>query len=222
MAILSEKFRLLYICTAKTGSTSLSNVMLEKLEGEWLPEGHIWKQDKIAVDYKHSTLAQLVEYGLMTPEKLSRTNIFLTVRNPYSWVLSNYLFQCKCYNRYLEEAEKTPDWILARIERIQEVSSQTFEEYVVAAFQNKQASVYNHYIRGFEEKSKIEFIKIENAQSEFSGYLQDLSIPIDVNIPHANSTLNKQVDYKDYYSSHSKAIVESAFEKDFANMGYHF
>lgn len=82
MAVLCEQYQLLFIAIPGTGCTAITNVLLERLDGVSLGDPLI---------SKHYNIAELLEHGLIDPEKLGSLVSFATIRNPYDWYVSDWL-----------------------------------------------------------------------------------------------------------------------------------
>ena len=90
MPVISEKYSFIFICTPGTGSTSYSQFFLDNAEGKWLPSNDIFMPNGSKLDYKHASINELVDNSLIEKEVLSSFYKFTFVRNPYSWLLSDY------------------------------------------------------------------------------------------------------------------------------------
>ncbi|WRH67461.1 MAG: sulfotransferase family 2 domain-containing protein [Planktothrix sp. GU0601_MAG3] len=223
MAILCEEINLLFICVPKTGSSSLENFLIRNFGGKPVLTDHIWDDDRktILVDYRHSSIKQLISHRLFTLAQLEKMKILAVTRNPFDWVVSFYVFNVNCYQRLKQEGKKAPEWITAREHQLTKLASMNFDEYVAHNFNNQNRSVYSSYIKGIDE-GKVEVIKLEQLDIEVKRIFQELGVELLQNIPHHNKTKGKKTDFKIYYSNKSRQIIEQAFASDFECLGYSF
>lgn len=223
MAILCKDLGLLFLCVPKTGSTSISNFLLSHLGGSWLPEAHVWDENrsKILVDFKHSTLKKLITYRFITVEQLKKLTIVTTTRNPYDWVLSNYLFQKQCYQRHTRSPETSPDWVTGagRLDHIMMVGRMSFDEYVFWKFSKVRRQVCSRHIDGAGDLL-VHIIKLEQLDENLQRLLTKLGVACAPVVVHANKTEGKTEDYRHYYSPVSRRIVSTAFAQDLELFGY--
>ena len=224
MAIVCSDINLLFFCAAKAGSTSISNMLIKNYQGKWLPENHIWdeKKNQILVDYKHSTFNHLIKYNLLSIDQITNLHIVVNTRNPFDWVLSDYLFKLQCYDLYL--SANAPDWIVARANILKQTASISFDEYVDNKYNNKHSSVFAQYIDGIEkiEGLELDIVKIEKINDHFATVMSKLGIKNCPHIGHENSTHAKKQDYRNYYTKKSRLIIEKSFAQDIEMLEYQF
>lgn len=220
MAILCDDLNLLYLCTAKTGSTSVSDMLLDDLAGRWLPADHIWVGDDLVVDFKHSSLADLVGHGLCTRDELAGREIAMTVRNPYSWVLSGYRYRRKVWQQREQLGAAAPDWMHARTWDLEDAATLDFDDYVEGRYADDDAGVAKRYVEGFTDLPNLTYLRIEHIDDELNPFLHRLGVAWDVTIPQTNRT--DGAGYRSVYSDRSRAVVAEAFRRDFDQFGYEF
>lgn len=224
MAIICSEINLLYFCVAKAGSTSISNMLIKFFHGKFIPENHIWnlENEQILVDRKHSTLQELLKYNILTVDYLKNFHILINARNPFDWVLSDYLFKLQCHDIYLKG--DAPDWITSRADMLSKTASMKFNEHIFYTYRNKKCSVFQKYIDGLENIAGIDFdiVKIEQINDDFQKVAKKLGIKKYPSIGHENSTQAKKDNYRMYYSNESRSIIEKSFANDLTLLEYEF
>lgn len=221
MAILCEDLGLLYLCTAKTGSTSVSDLLLADLGGRWLPTDHIWDGDELVVDFKHSSLADLVGHGLIDRAELDRLEVALTVRNPFPWVLSGYRYRRRVWQQLQDEGDAAPDWMRARVWDLRDAAELDFDDYVAGRYGGPdKPDGLERYVEGFTDLPKLTFLRIESIDTELNDLLGRLGVGWHVELPHVNRTEGDS--YRAVYTDRSRDIVGRAFASELELFGYAF
>jgi hypothetical protein len=220
LALLCDDLGLLYLCTAKTGSTSVSDLLLAELGGRWLPAQHIWNGDELVVDSKHSSLADLVDHQLISRERLESLTVALTVRNPFAWVLSGYRYRRRVYRQLTDLGDAAPGWMRSREWDLVDAHELDFDGYVEARYGNAKPDGFERYVDGYRDLPDLQFLRIEHIDEELNAVLARLGVGWNVTIPTANRTGGET--YRNVYSDRSRAIVSAAFALDLDMFGYEF
>ena len=219
MAIHCDDLDLLYLCTEKTGSTSVSNALLDQLGGRWVPREHLWDGDELVVDHKHSSLADLVEHGLFTEDEIRSTNVAITVRNPFAWVVSGYRYRRKVLAERERLGELAPDWVKARTWDLDRAAAD-FDDYVIGECELRDGSLVERYLAGFRDHPSLTYLRIETVDTDVNELLGGLGVGWRLDVPHDNTTSG--VGYRSVYSDASRAMVEEHFARDLEMFGYEF
>ena len=83
MAIICRQYGFLFIMTPRTACTAIGELLCEHYGGEFLPSEDILDgTGQIKVPKKHTTLAELLEHGLLTENDTKALLKVATVRNP--------------------------------------------------------------------------------------------------------------------------------------------
>lgn len=220
MAVHCEDLNLLYLCTAKTGSTSVSSVLIEQLGGRWVPAEHIYDGDRICVDSKHSSLLELVEYGLFTTDEINSMNVVLTVRNPFAWVLSSYRYRQRVHRQLDDFGEDAPRWMTSRAADVRRASTITFDEYVRREVPETDNSVFGRYVEGFVDHPALTCLRIETIDRDLNELLGRLGVGWHITLPHENST--DAPSYREMFSPESRSVVEDVFAEELAMFDYSY
>ena len=220
MAIVCDDLDLLYLCTDKTGSTSVSNLLLDELGGRWVPPDHIWADGELVVDFKHSSLADLVRHDVLGPDDLARMEIAITVRNPFAWVLSGFRYRRKVYRQRAQLGAAAPDWMQVRGWDIEDAARLDFDDYVAGRYDGRRDGVAKRFVAGYTDLPHLTYLRIEHIDDELSSLLDRLGVGWEVSVPRTNRTDGDE--YTSVYSARSRAIVTAAFADDLDQFGYEF
>lgn len=220
LAILCDDLGLLYLCTAKTGSTSVSDLLLAELGGRWLPAEHIWDGDDLVVDSKHSSLPDLVDHGLITRARVESLEVALTVRNPFAWVLSGYRYRRRVHRELTELGDSAPGWMRARLWDLTDAAELDFDDYVEARYGDAKPDGFERYVDGYMDLPHLTYLRIEHIDRELNELLGRLGVGWQVTIPTVNRTEGDG--YRSVYTDRSRAIVTATFALDLDMFGYAF
>lgn len=220
MAIHCDDLNLLYLCTAKTGSTSVSSALIDQLGGRWVPRDHIWDGDRILVDFKHSSLQDLVDVDLFDRAAFESMHVALTVRNPFAWVLSDYRYRQRVVREAQDLGAATPNWIRSRQDLVERAADVSFDEFVRNELTGRTDSMFGRYVEGFRDLPSLTYLKIESIDADFNALLSGLGVGWHLSFPHDNATSGPG--YRSVYSDEGRALVEAAFADDLAMFDYRF
>lgn len=102
VAVICPELKLLFFCVSRTASTAISQVLIHRFNGRWLPRYHIRNiKEEIVVNYKHSTYRQLLERKLLKPADIEGYAGIAFTRDPYDWLVSNYFLSRASYERFI-------------------------------------------------------------------------------------------------------------------------
>lgn len=220
MAIICDDLDLLYLCTAKTGSTSVSDLLLDELGGRWVPPEHIWDGDELVVDFKHSSLGDLITHGLFTRDELEHLEVALTVRNPFAWVLSGYRYRRSVHRECTELGDAAPEWMRSRMWDLEDAARLDFDDYVAGRYEGGKPDGFERYVEGFMELPNLTYLRIEHIDDELNDLLARLGVGWRVAIPTVNRTHG--AGYREVYTDRSREIIAATFALDLELFGYEF
>lgn len=241
MAVICKKYNLLYICIPKTGSTSVSHMLIDQLDGEWLPNHHLFSESgTILVNRKHGSINELLTHNLVTKQELKKLHVFTSIRNPFDMVLSNYFFEKQIYSRFNNgikwrqmfgrntyfwlrkvigfDQTNHFSWIMPQVRRYNFTHTHSFEEYVIKFYSGKKKNMYNRYTSGAEAT----YLKLEHIEEELIDFLGSLGIHENISLPHLSKSELKTGNYRKYYSKKARDIIEVSFKSEMETFGYTF
>ncbi|BAN03304.1 hypothetical protein [Ilumatobacter coccineus] len=219
MAIHCDDLNLLYLCTEKTGSTSVSDALLEQLGGRWVPADHIWDGDQIAVDFKHSSLNDLVSHDIVDDATIRSMHLAITVRNPFAWIVSGYRYRLTVLQQLHDLGEAAPAWIKSRRWDLDRAAD-GFDEFVRRECEIRNGSLAGRYLDGYRDHPSLTYLRIESIDDDLNRLLSSLGVGwhVDVGVTNATSGGN----YRSMYTDETRAMVEAGFADDLARFDYTF
>ncbi len=223
--MISYKHKFIFIQIPKTGCTS-AEIKLTKFGEKTTP--HICSLaspvtcPKVRHDlvYKHANVSDLKKH---TSSKFFEDCFkFTFVRNPYSWLVSNYFFWCRgihgCYLKHLNQ-ENQQYFSLHRVVKDFNLDSMSFKDWVKWYTANV-CGTQLEMIVDKQNKMNLEFIgKLENFQEDFDIVCDKIGIPRQ-ELPHENKTDHKH--YTEYYDDETRDIVAKKYAKDIDYFEYQF
>jgi len=133
---------------------------------------------------------------------------FAFVRNPWDWVLSNYLYakSCKIHPRY---------------ETINN-SGMSFEGYIQKIITDQYIGPQFNFLMDKDESiDHFDFIgRFENLNDDILFLVKKLKL--EGGLPYKNKTEIKSGSYRDHYTEKTKKQVEEIFAKDIEVFNYEF
>lgn len=224
--VLSHKYKFMFFCNGKTGTTSIENVLRPYQEGE------LYDISSPGLFYKKHVPPTFLKACL--PRNIWTTYFkFVFVRNPWDWVVSNWK-----YNYELLPSQRRAEHSLFRKIR------NYFGGYGWAYKQEsrdkltvddiKRLHKYLEPVRGVpyaasicqspyvfdpDGKQLVDFVgRFENIEKDFSYICQ--RIGLNLRLPTLNATSRRP--YQDYYDTEARDLVSKLWAQDIANFGYSF
>lgn len=206
--IVSRKYHLVYVCPPKTGSNSLSKILLGQPY-----EGRLWDER-----YAHHNT-------LWVPD-LAEYFYFISVRNPYERMFSFWKFALhhaatkgtqpyghKVWRRYFPRPVKHPV---------------SFEQFVLNGPQSRKQWVrkkWNRLIRtvwscGWHVKQLQKPIDAVVRLETLASDLQQIPFLHDIVVPHTNIGPKKQRPWQAFYTPELVQAVQALWPDDFEQFGY--
>jgi hypothetical protein len=226
MAIICRDHRLLFIMTPRTGCTAIGELLAEKLGGEYLPEADVVdERGMIAVPQKHTTLRQLLEHGILSEDERRRVLVFTCVRNPFDSLVSLYVKKAITYQSLLGDPSAFIHRVPGYVEDMAWCRSHSFDEWVERHYapsildrmlRRKRRSMFGKFTDGVDV-----VMQFERLQADFDSVLAQVGLA-PMTIPTINPTPERDADYRRYYSSRSRRIVEYLSREDNNRYGYRF
>lgn len=186
----------IFIHIPKAAGISLNMILFGNLGG-----GHRFLSDYIFI-YKKAVFNNFYKFSI--------------VRNPWDRLVSSYLF--------LKEGgfnAKDEFWFKENIAKFSD-----FEDFVLNWVNKYNIYSYIHFIPQFKYVSLHgqlivdEVYKLEELSSKTDSLNKRLKT--NIIIPHKNKTKSRDSDYRSYYSSKTRLIVENVYKEDIKLFNYSF
>ena len=129
MPILNLEYGFLFACNPGTGSSSVSYVLLEQCNSQWFPEKSL-KINGVFIEFKHGLLKHIKQYNLIDSKTFDNLFKFCFVRNPYNFLLSDYLRHIQ-WKELLEDPKSWVHEQPAALKRIEMANKLSFHEYLI-------------------------------------------------------------------------------------------
>lgn len=221
MSVISREYNFICSMPPRTGSTSLTSYLINNYQVKEIPNESISSGD-IFIYEKHTTFKDLVTYGFIKESNLKSFMTFITVRNPFDSLYSEW------YKRKYTLAHLLKDknsWVYTNSEYYKGMliaKDKTFNEWVECAYGSFS-----------ERKIKLElfqsfipycdnFLKFESLKDDLKKLFESNSIPVVGALPVYNVTKGRSKDYRTEYSNESRSIIENVFIDDLNEFNYEF
>ena len=204
--IILEEPKLIFIHNQKAAGMSVEEYLMKGLDGHKLLERHSNARDGLRV---------------LGREKWNQYYHFGLVRNPWERLVSWYVM-----------IQETPPKGKNQLWDYVHNNSSTFEEFIKnctdSIIEDRDGYQYEKsfvrpqidYFTDEDSQIIVDFIgRFESLQEDFDAVLQKVDLPAH-RLPHLNVTRSK--DYRDFYTSETREIVEYRFKKDIDLFGYTF
>jgi hypothetical protein len=227
MAIICRQYNFLFIMTPRTACTAIGDLLCKHYGGEFLPAEDIIDSDgHLSVQKKHSTLSELIKFGLLASADARALLKVATVRNPFDTLVSLYFKQKFKYQPLLEDQTSWVNRSPTYARNMRYAQTHSFDQWVrrkcrrqiVKRLFGIPPSMFHDYTQGVDMVMRYERID-EDLRNVFTR----ARMPTDVVIPTVNRTDERSDrDYRPLYSLLSKMAVRRAFSDDLRTYGYSF
>jgi hypothetical protein len=214
MPVLNLEYGFLFACNPGTGSTSVSHALINQCNSQWFPKESI-RINQVFIEFKHGLLKQIKQYKLIDSETFDKLFKFVFVRNPYTFLLSDYLRHIQ----WRELLENPNSWVHqqpAAIERIEFANNSSFQEYLV--WKNKGTNSIDLFYYQTECVDKI--YKLE----EVDEFLRDFynRFNFDLKIKQINKTKKstKMEDNQELLTKDVVNYINEIYEPTFTRYNY--
>ena len=225
MALILRDAGLLFIMAPHTGCTSIGKALRRKLDAKWLPSKAVLDGDgKIVVRRKHSTLAELLESGVLPEAERAELLAAAGVRNPFDEQVSLYLQRHRSRRpRLREDRRQQIRGIPSKPPKLDDVK---FEKWLQRRFVGRPWSRFTGRTpkRPEDWTEGVDLVlRFENIRDDFAEMLARAGIEQEVKLPHRNKTKPRENrPYQEFYTPTGRAIIEDVFAARLERHGYSF
>jgi hypothetical protein len=223
MAVVSHEHGFLFVMAPRTGSTALGTLLCEQLGGSWVPPEDILDDEgMILVQRKHSTVAHLVDNGIVPRERARELFKFTAVRNPFDSLVSLWVKKRTSYQSLLDEEDSFVNRLPGFAQDMEFVLTHTFTEWIAREYRllddRRPRHLYSTYVNSVDH-----IMRFEHLQRDFDEVVTEhLGLDRTFEVPLHNVTRGRGRDYRDYYTLTSRRTVERVFAADLERFGYRF
>lgn len=240
MAVICRDAGILFLLAPRTASTAVARVLIDELHGEWIPDSDLFDGDRLVAPEKHTTAAQLMAAGLLTPPELDRLHVFTAVRNPFDSLVSLYHKQRHEYAdlgersfvhttakaRFAEEmraaaAMSFNGWVRFKLDpplakRSPVRVAKRFARRVLLDWR-RTGTMYGPF---YEAADTV--LRFESLQDDLARMLSTRGLPPIV-VPQHNRTESREGrHYRQFYDRRSRRLVTRAYRLDLERFDYEF
>jgi len=210
----------------RTACTALGTVLIDKLDGEMLPPDDILDQHGFfIVQSKHSTLGDLLKAKVITNEESNSLLKFTTVRNPFDSLVSRYEKLRSKYQPLLEDPKSWIHNIPGYVDNMKYCKTHSFNTWVVKTYLRTaikrllggKPSMHQRFADGMDA-----ILHFETMQTDLDAFTAKATPPFKIEIPRINTTKERSANYRKYYNTLSRIIVQFALKDDLKTYGYSF
>lgn len=222
--MINHKLKFIYIQIPKTGCTSIQEHLKAHADGSLVIN---CKKDILSknrrAEYKHATYKELAH---ILGADIDNYFKFTFVRNPYDWLVSNFLYCRGWHGCYISSwANPSSQFYKDRLIHLNLASNKTrvtsFKEWL-KIFTKGVMATQLELITNNEGDITVDFIgKLENITKDSSKIFNILNLN-KFEVRHLNKTANKNKEYQSYYDDESRSLVEKYHERELNLFNYHF
>jgi hypothetical protein len=212
--------------TPRTACTAIGKLLCEKYGGEFLPQTDISdSKGRITVQQKHSTLGELLRYGVLADAEAKTLLKVASVRNPFDTLVSLYLKQRYKYQPLLADPGSWVNRAPTYARNMKYAQTHSFGRWVLrkcAKQMVKRAlghppSMFVEYVRGMDRVLRYETISKDLQEVFAAAGMGNAEIPV------INRTDERtERDYRGSYTRLTATAVSVAYSDDLSRWGYAF
>lgn len=229
MAVLVRDKSFLFIMVPHTGCTAVGKALMGSAGGEYLPIEAIKNASgKVVLQRKHNTLPQLLQYGVLTPHDRLGMLVAGTVRNPFDWLVSQYLRFLPVRAGDESGLVKTPTGHVQGDPRMTGAPEE-YEAWLTGRYRRKRRGPLGR-VMPTRARKQIDWLegvdavmRFERLQETFDELLVRVGIEQHLEIPVLNQTVSREGrDFREWYTPTAREIAEEAFAGYLKKYGYGF
>lgn len=203
--------KLLFIHIPKNAGTSIERTVFSSYDfkNKFDEDFLIGYSSKFKINLQHATIAQLLEFNLITNEILEDYNSFAVVRDPFTRSISSYFWLMKdlkirdSFDNFLKEKGEFSRSNLSKYNIHVEDHMLNQSEFI---FHNGKVRVK-------------EILRFENLSKSFNNYMLSINNSAKLNSHFKKNKKNKLKTLK-LFSKENIRQIQKRYEEDFVNFNY--
>ena len=207
--VYSEKYKLLFVSVPKTGTTSLTASLVERLDGR---RNQVFKGNTWLSVGEHWTLAQIAE--VVGWELLEDVHIVGGVRNPWDRLVSSYNFYKNGRASKLVLSGKQRNSMAV----FNVIMAKLLPFEIWLRFY-RTGNCFDYLCDSSGKLRADTVIRIENMNDDVEALCQKLGVD---SFEPAVANASTRKPYREYYSSKAQNMVAGRFRADLENFDYEF
>jgi hypothetical protein len=226
VALICRELGLLFIMAPHTGCTAIGQVLRDRFEAAFLPPEDILDgKGVVRIPRKHTTLRQLLDEGLLTPQERAMLVVAAGVRNPYDEEVSHYKQRERTYRARRDDPE-TRRKLVGDKPPPATLKPMDFEtwlrgRYVRSPLQKALGRAAKRPADFTEDADVV--VRFERLQADVDALMARLGVTEHVEVPIFNPTaVREKRPYQEFYTPAARDIVARTFADRIARYGYQF
>lgn len=207
--VYSEKYKLLFVSVPKTGTTSLTAALVERLEGR---RNQICKEGEWLDIGEHWTLAQIAE--VVGWDFLEKVYVVGGVRNPWDRLVSSYNFykNGRAARLVASGKQRNPITVL-------NVMLAKLLPFNLWLRLYRTGTCFSYLCDASGELRADFVLRVECMNEDVEGLCKKINLtPFEPSVSNAS----KHKPYREYYTPSSQEVVFQRFRSDVENFNYKF
>ena len=202
-------------------------MLLQYYGGEFVPAQDILDSNgMIAVQKKHSTLDELIQYGVLAAEEAKSVFKIATVRNPFDSLVSLYFKQRFKYQSLVEDPASWVHRSQRYVPRMKYAQKHSFSRWFFRVSYRKlikklllgRCSMYDDYTEGIDV-----VLRYESLETDLKHAFGQAGILWKWNLAMVNRTDERPTrDYRSFYSRSAALAARFIYSDDLKRYGYKF
>lgn len=222
MAVISHKYKFIYALAPRTASTATANYLIKKFNAEWIPSENLLDNNIIKVDKKHCTFTDLIDFNIVEKHIIRKYLTFVTVRNPFESLYSAWYKKKFTYVKLLDDKNsfiyKKPGFLKDMLY----IKDHEFSDWIVSNYKHLAEDNTKRHINGAYLNYAERILKFERLNEDLRQVIEDNNIPYPGDIPIINKTEGKPSNYREFYTSEAREIIEKTYFLDLKEFSYCF
>ncbi len=217
MPVINLKHNFLFACNPGTGSTAISRALVKQFDSSYFPEDSV-KVNDLVIEWKHGLLKHIKMYDLIDDQTFENLFKFVFVRNPYTFLLSDYIR----HRQWKELLDREDSWISSSPraqERVKIANSCSFQEYLVWKNKNRRidekVDLFTHQV---ECTNKI--YKLENMDDFVIDFENKFGMKLVISRVNKTKSSTEIEDNNDLLTQSAIDYINKVYEPTFIRYNY--